>query len=147
MTTSVEKIISVLDGLEEALTARQASGGVQPQELVLAMLLPFARQALSEASADDLDAGIANAFRVGAGVLSDNTRAVLVVPGAGAWWCHADPLQLDDPTGCVHVDLEGEAGEPGLDITRVLGESLGALGAVSPALPLANTVRGHDGDG
>jgi len=146
MTTSVEKIISVLDGLEEALAARQASVGVQPQELVLAMLLPFARQVLSEASADDLDAGIANTFRVAAGLLSDNTRAVLFVPGVGSWWCHVDPLNLDDPTGCVHVDLEGEAGDPELNVTRVLRESLGALGAVSPALPIPHPVRGDDGD-
>lgn len=102
------------------------------------MTLPFAKQALSEASADDLDEGVVTAIAVSTGFLSDGTPSLLVVPGVGSWWCHVDPLELGDDTGCVHADLEGPAGD------RL--ELDGLFRTIGLALPVADPVRGDDGD-
>lgn len=141
MPSSSDKVQQVTEALEAGLLERQASGAATPQELLCAMTLPFAKQAFADAAADDIDQGIAVALSVAAQFLSDGTPSLLLVPGRGAWWCHVDPLELGDPTGCVHVDLEGTAGDPDLTVDRLLAGS-----GLRLALPQPDPVRGDDRD-
>lgn len=138
MPSSTEKINRVFDGMEATLVERQGSGSARPEELMLAMMLPFARQALSEMSADDLDQGFASGLALVAQLFSDDAPSVLLVPGRGAFWAHVDPLDLADPEGCVHLDLEGPTIDGGLgaELARLSGG----------ALSLPDPVRGDDRD-